>query len=58
MGMSLKEANARAVREAEERLKRHGRQAPDQCIDEYLSLSAGHPRRQELTRVIAVLSMM
>ena len=58
MGMSIQEANARALKEAQERVKRDGRRAPDQCIDEYLSLSAGHPRRQELTKVIAVLSMM
>lgn len=58
MGVSLKEANDRAVREAEERIRRHGRTAPDRCIDEYLALGAGDPRRQELTRVIAVLSMM
>ena len=58
MGMSLQEANDRAVREAEDRLRRDGRRAPDQCIDEYLALGAGDPRRQELTRVIAVLSMM
>ena len=58
MGMSLQEANDRAVREAEDRLRRDGRRAPDQCIDEYLALEAGNPRRQELTRVIAVLSMM
>jgi hypothetical protein len=56
--MSLKDANDRALREAEERLRRHGRRAPDRCIDEYLALGAGDPRRQELTRVIAVLSMM
>jgi hypothetical protein len=58
MGMSLQEANIRAVKEAEERLRQDGRRAPDRCIDEYLALEAGNPRRQELTRVIAVLSLM
>jgi hypothetical protein len=58
MGMSIQEANARALREAQERIRRDGRRAPDQCIDEYLSLAAGHPRREELTKVIAALSMM
>jgi hypothetical protein len=58
MGMSLELANARAFAEAEERLKRHGEQASDRCIDEYMSLGLAHPRRQELTRVIAALSMM
>lgn len=58
MGMSIQEANDRALKEAQRRLRRDGARAPDQCIEEYLALAAGHPRRQELTRVIAVLSMM
>lgn len=58
MGMSIQEANTRALKEARLRRRRDGRQAPDRCIDEYLALSASHPRRQELTRVIAVLTLM
>jgi hypothetical protein len=58
MGMSLKEANALALQEARRRVAQDGRRAPDRCIEEYLSLGAGHPRRQELTRVIAALSLM
>ena len=57
MGKTI-EANTRALREAQERRRRHGDVAPDRCIEEYLSLSAGHPRRQQLTRVIAALSMI
>jgi len=58
MGMSLQQANAQALQEARRRMAQDGRRAPDLCIDEYLALAAGHPRRQELTRVIAALSMM
>jgi hypothetical protein len=58
MGMSQKEANARAINEARRRLARHGRRAPDLCIEEYLALAAGHPRRPELTKVISALSLM
>ncbi len=58
MGMSLQEANSRALKEAQRRRRRDGGQAPDRCIDEYLALDASHPRRQALTRVIAALSMI
>jgi hypothetical protein len=56
--LSIQEANARALKEAQARLRRDGRRAPDRCVDEYLALAARHPRRTELTKVIAVLSMM
>ncbi|MDP3173003.1 MAG: hypothetical protein Q8M88_01040 [Phenylobacterium sp.] len=58
MGMSLELANARAFEEAEERLKQYGALAPDLCIEEYIALGVESPRRQELTKVIAALSMM
>jgi len=58
MGMSMELANARAFEEAEARLRQYGTQAADLCIEEYLSLGIEHPRRQELTRVIAALSMI
>lgn len=58
MGMSLQAANAQALKEAQQRVARDGRLAQDRCIDEYLSLAAGHPRRQALTRVISALSLI
>ena len=58
MGMSMTAANARAVQEAQERRRRDGRQAPDRCIDEYLALAIGDPRRTELAKVISVLGLM
>ncbi len=58
MGMSLEDFNAKAQQEAQQRRRLHGRSAQDRCIDDYLALNAGDPRQQELTRVIAVLSMM
>lgn len=58
MGMSLELANARAFEEAEERLKRHGARAPGLCIEEYMALNAFEPRRQQLGKVIAALSLM
>ncbi len=58
MGMSIQEANARALSEARRRRRLDGRNAPDRCVDEYLSLLAGDPRRPQLTRVIAALSMI
>ena len=56
MGMST--ANARAVQEAQERRRRDGRRAPDRCIDEYLALAIGDPRRHELAKVISALSLV
>jgi hypothetical protein len=58
MGMSLAEYNARALREAEERRTRDGRDADDRAIEDYLALAAHTPRAQELNRVIAMLSML
>ncbi len=58
MGMSLEDFNAKAQQEAQQRRRRDGRSAQDRCIDDYLALNAGDPRQLELTRVIAVLSMM
>ena len=58
MGMSLEDFNAKAQREAQQRRRRDGQRAQDRCIDDYLALASGDPRQRELTRVIAVLSMM
>lgn len=58
MGMSLQAANAQALQEARRRAVRDGRLAQDRCIEEYMSLSAVSPRRQELNRVISVLSLI
>ena len=58
MGMSIQAANAQALKEAQQRIARDGRLAQDRCIDEYLSLDAGNPRRQTLTRVISALSLI
>ena len=58
MGMSMAAANARVVEEAQARQRRDGRRAPDRCIDEYLALSIGDPRRRELAKVISVLGLM
>ena len=58
MGMSMTAANARAVQEAQERRRRDGQKAPDRCIDEYLALPVGDPRRTELAKVISVFGLM
>jgi hypothetical protein len=58
MGMSLAEYNARALREAEQRRDRDGREADDRAIEDYMSLAPHTPRAQELNRVIAMLSMI
>jgi hypothetical protein len=56
--MSIQAANAQALKEAQQRVARDGGLAQDRCIDEYLALAAGHPRRQALTRVISALSLI
>jgi hypothetical protein len=56
--MSLAEYNARALREAEQRRDRDGREADDRAIEDYMSLAPHTPRAQELNRVIAMLSMI
>jgi hypothetical protein len=58
MGMSMIAANARTVREAQQRRRRDGRRAPDLCIDEYMALNIGDPRRNELAKVISVLGLI
>ena len=58
MGMSIPAANARAVQEAAERRRRDGRSAPDRCIDEYMALNIGDPRRNQLAKVISVLGLI
>jgi len=58
MGMSLERYNARALREAEARRRRDGADANDKALDDYEALAPDSPRREQLTRVIGMLSMM